>query len=233
MQVVFFPILVLDRTSPGKWRGTIEPRDVNRWWRSYEAFILHYARLAELAGASGLVVGSELGSTESWRDRWFHLLGRVQKVFGGKRIYSANWDHYAQVSFWRRLDVLGISGYFELSDDSDAPVSELRATWQKARARIERELAGRPHALWLTEVGYVSRDGAAVHPWDYTRKTRLDLEEQRRCYQALKETWTNSSALDGIFFWNWFGKGGPQDGGYTPKGKPAEAVLREWYGSDS
>ena len=35
--------------------------------------------------------------------------------------------------------------------------------------------------------------------------------------------------LAGALFWNWWGPGGPEDRWYTPKGKPAEAVLRRWF----
>ena len=35
--------------------------------------------------------------------------------------------------------------------------------------------------------------------------------------------------FEAFFLWNWFGRGGPDDGGFTPRGKPAEGVLRRWF----
>ncbi|HUH05275.1 MAG TPA: hypothetical protein VML75_24925 [Kofleriaceae bacterium] len=230
LKVLLFPILTVRQARPGEWRGTLVPADRSAWWRSYERFILHYAGLAATIRAEVLLVGSELGSTESWRDHWYHLIGKARAVFPGGIAYSANWDHYRHVSFWRRLDYLGVTGYFELTRDNDASQATLTRSWARARDEILAfmKTVDGPR-LWLSEVGYVSRDGAATRPWDYGLDTRLDLEEQRRCYQALREAWSGVPALDGVFMWNWFGTGGPRDGGYTPRGKPAEQVLRRWW----
>ena len=74
-----------------------------------------------------------------------------------------------------------------------------------------------------------SQVGAATHPWDYTRPDPVDLEEQYRCYRAVYEVWRDQPYLGGIFWWNWFGAGGPKDTYYTPRSKPAEKVVREWF----
>ena len=70
---------------------------------------------------------------------------------------------------------------------------------------------------------------AGARPWDYTTGTARDDGEQRRCYEAAIKTWANTPGLQGVFFWNWFPDG---DRGYTPRGKPAEQVLRSWYRGD-
>jgi hypothetical protein len=230
LATIVFPILTVDRTRTGEWRGTVAPRSPAVWWRSYERFILHYAAIAAAEKAEVMLVGSELGSTEGWRERWNHLIGQVKRRFDGPVAYSANWDHYHRVSFWRRLDILGVTGYFELTSDRDASVADLTRAWARQRDRLVAFAATRPGVeLWLSEVGYVSRDGAATRPWDYHLATRIDLEEQRRCYRALRAAWSGVAALRGVVIWNWYGAGGAADGGYTPKGKPAERVLRDWW----
>jgi hypothetical protein len=75
----------------------------------------------------------------------------------------------------------------------------------------------------------VSRDGATRAPWDYLRGTAIDLEEQRRAFAALAAAWAGEPALAGLFVWEWSGAGGPTDGGYTPRGKPAACALRAWF----
>jgi hypothetical protein len=230
LAVMVFPIIELDRVRRGEWRGTLAPDDVDTWWHAYERFILHYAELAEAEGAAALVVGSELGSTETWRDRWYHLLSKVESRYRGERVYSANWDHYRQVSFAERLDHLGISAYPTLSDDADASTAELTRAWRKTRRELDTFATAAGVSLWLTEVGYPSRDGAASQPWNYQRRAAVDLDEQRRCYQAMVTAWDGDATLAGLFVWNWSGKGGERDGDYTPRGKPAEAVLRAWFG---
>ena len=229
LRVLLFPIVDLEIKGRGAWRGTLAPADVDAWWRSYETFILHYAAIAADEGAELLAVGSELGSTETWRDRWFHLIYSVKKRYRGKLVYSANWDHYRAVSFWERVDYLGATAYNELTTKNDASIAELEAGWRRVRDELVAFAAtvGRP--LVLTEVGCPSRDGGAVHPWDYTLGTPIDLEEQRRAYAAFVAAWKDELRLAGLFIWEWSGPGGPTDGGYTPRGKPAEKVLRDFY----
>ena len=232
LQALVFPILTVRRTAPGQWRGTLRPADVGRWWLAHERFILHYARIAAAERAAALLVGSELGFAEAWRDRWYHLISRVERVYQGELIYSANWDHYRQVSFLPRLDHLGISAYFSLSGEASAPAAELERAWRRHLAELGRFARERGVSLWLTEVGYRSVDGAAVRPWDYTAPGAIDLEEQRRAFAALRAAWRAAAAPPtGLLVWNWWGEGGPRDRDYTPRGKPAEALLRAWFTS--
>ncbi|MBK9031893.1 MAG: hypothetical protein IPL61_11295 [Myxococcales bacterium] len=226
-----FPIVVLDVTGPGQWRGTLAPTDVDAWWSAYERFILHYAALAAAHDAAALVVGSELGSTEHWRERWYHLIGRARRAFTGRLLYSANWDHWREVSFWPRLDAVGVTGYFELAQRDDADVATLAAAWRAARTELRAGARQHGKPLWLTEVGYVARDGATRAPWDYLRATAIDLEEQRRAFAALAAAWAGDDVLAGLFVWEWSGAGGADDGGYTLRGKPARCELAAWYGA--
>lgn len=228
LRVTLFPILVLDRTGPGAWRGTLAPRRRDIWWTSYENFILAHARLAATHGAAALVIGSELGSTETWRDRWFHLISRVERVYAGDLIYSANWDHFTDVSFLSRLDALGVTGYFQLTPDHDASIDDLAAAWSKPRAALLAAAAAHGLPLWLTEVGYPSVDGAATRAWDYTSPAPLDLEEQRRAFVALALAWSDTD-LAGLFLWEFSSPGGPTDRGYTFRDKPAACVVAAWF----
>jgi hypothetical protein len=233
LKVLLFPILTVRQTRMGEWRGALRPGDADRWWLAYERFILHHAGLAADGAASALLVGSELGFSEGWRDRWYHLLSRVEAVYAGELVYSANWDHYRQVSFRARLDHLGVSAYFELSESADASEAELTAAWRRTAAELVAYARAERISLWLTEVGYPSRDGAATRPWDYGAAGAIDLEEQRRCFAALVSAWDGQPGLGGLFVWNWWGDGGPRDRDYTPRGKPAEALLRAWFGATS
>lgn len=229
LAVLLFPIIELDVVKRGEWRGTLAPADREAWWRSYETFILHYARLAAEEKIAILSVGSELGSTESWQGRWWHLIGKIERLYAGELLYSANWDHYRAPTFWQRLDYVGVSAYFDLTKRRDAPREELATAWQTALAEIGRFAASVEKRVVLTEVGLPSRDGAAMAPWDYTREGPIDLEEQRLGYQAFLDAWAKER-IAGAFFWHWFGAGGPDDGGYSPRGKPAAEVLRRAYG---
>jgi len=230
LEVFLFPIIEVHKRSLGQWRGTIKPPDWDAWWRDYTRFILHYARIAARTDVSMYCVGSELVSTEHDRARWKTLISRVRKIYTGKLLYSANWDHYRPVSFWDLVDVAGLTAYYKIADGTYATEEWMVRQWliiRKELSRWSRREIKRPFIF--TEVGYPSRDGGAVEPWDYTKDTRPDPEEQRKAYSAFTRAWTGSTRLAGVFFWDWYGEGGPKCRRYTPRGKPAARVIRRWY----
>jgi hypothetical protein len=222
LKVLLFPIVEVTRRKDGEWRGTLAPSDVAAWWASYEGFVMHYAAIAAEEKVALLCVGSELGSTETWQERWLHLIRAIRRSYPGQLLYSANWDHHQAVTFWAELDFMGVNAYFALAGKTEA---ELARSWAPSRDGLlaAAKRAGKP--LVITEVGYQSRAGAAARPWDYGGDAKVDLEEQRRLYAAFDAAWRDAP-LAGVFWWNWWGEGGATDTGYTPRGKPAEKVLR-------
>jgi hypothetical protein len=226
LRVGLLPIVDLERIARGAWRGTLAPPDVDRWWQSYRRFILHLAELAAGHDVALLCVGSELASTEAWQARWWALIAEVRERFHGTLTYSANWDHYQHVSFWDRLDVIGVSSYTPLCQPEDDVCTDddaLTDAWTSALSALVAFARGKP--ILITEVGYPSVTGALAAPWDYTADGPVDLDAQRRGYQAFATALAATPSVTGVFFWIWDGPGGPDDRGYTVRGKPAAAVL--------
>lgn len=230
MKVVLFPYLRFDHRGPKDWRGVLAPSDFSVWAKNYEQFILHYADLGNKNGVELLSVGSELGSTEEKTEFWKALIAKVRGRFPGKLLYSSNWDHYSYPTFWRDLDFIAMTSYYPLSKKNDPTFPELLATWRGLKKKILAFRAEYPQKLIFTEVGYPSLDGGNVNPWNYFAKASVDLNEQQMCYLAFIEAWKNTPELAGVFWWVWFDPGGPQDPGFSPRGKPAEEILRRWYG---
>jgi len=230
-QVFLFPILDVQHRKMQEWRGAIRPPNWDVWWRAYRRFILHYAALAEQGRAEMFCVGSELVTTEGMRDRWRNLVQRVRKVYSGRLVYSANWDHYEPVSFWDLVDVIGLTAYYQIAKTKNAAEPEMLASWAAIRGRLKAWSRKVKRPFLFTEVGYPSLDGCAVAPWDYTVGAPANPEEQRRAYSAFTRAWSGAPELAGVFFWDWFGAGGPKDTLYTPRKKPASALIRAWFGS--
>jgi hypothetical protein len=228
-KVFLFPILDVVKRRMGEWRGTIQPPSWDAWWRSYERFILHYARIAAREQAEMFCVGSELVSTERMRDRWVDLIGRVREVYHGTLVYSANWDHYTPVSFWDRVDLMGLTGYYQIAGDKKATEAQMLSYWLEIRGRLVAWSSAMKRPFFFTEIGYPSMDGGAEAPWNYTLSAPPDLEEQRRAYSAFARAWTGVRQLQGVFFWDWYGEGGPRCTRYTPRNKPAAEVIRRWF----
>lgn len=233
LYVILMPIVLLSNPRGSEWRGVIDPPDWTEWWRQYDEFILYFADLAQEGGADAFTVGSELVSTEKYTPKWERIVEQVRKRFTGKLGYSANWDHYKPVKFWDRLDFLGMTSYYTLADQDDPSIEQIVKKWKPIRDQIMdwARTTGKP--LYLTEVGWCSQEGAAQAPWNYyqnQRATAAGMEEQRRLYEAFIRAWEGTSGLEGVMWWEWtHDGGGTSDYGYTPKGKPAERVLRDWF----
>ena len=231
LRVLLFPIVHVAAAQPGEWRGRIrfaDARAADAWWASYGDFIAAMADLAEEAHVERLSVGSELLQLEGERARWAALIAAVRRRYHGALVYSANWDHFSSVSFWDLVDEVGLTGYFELTSAATPERGELESAWRARLPTLAAFAAARGRGVVLTEVGYPSQRGANTRPWDEERAEPLDLEEQRLCYAAFLATVADAPFVDGIYVWNWFGVGGPNDGGYTPRGKPAAELLRAW-----
>ena len=230
MEIFLFPILRLEDQSHGNWRGTLKPRDREAFYANYEEFILRFARLAEQLKIPMLSIGSEFSSLEGDEAKWRQIIARVRKAYRGKLTYSANWDHYESVRFFDALDYAGVTGYFELADEGDDPsVEALVEAWRNAYQDLMRWQNRIKKPLLLTEVGYLSQRDAAAWPWKEGADNPLDLEIQRRCYEAFRRVWNRESRLAGAYFWNWFGWGGPTSKEYTPRNKPAAREVAKWY----
>ncbi len=230
LKVFLFPILRVEDKSDGGWRGTLKPRDPEAFYHSYTRFVLTFARLAEKMNIPLFSIGSELSSLDVDTPRWRALIARVRRVYSGQLTYSANWDHYREVQFFDQLDYAGVTGYFELADQpTDPPIIDLIHAWRNVYMELMRWQHRINKPLLFTEVGYLSQQGTAAWPWKEGADEALDLEIQRRCYEAFRRVWNDEQRVTGVYFWNWFGWGGPTSKEYTPRNKPAAQEIAEWF----
>lgn len=233
MRIVLMPLILLTDPRGTEWRGVINPPSWDDWFDEYTKILVRFARIAAANNVEVLSVGSELISTERYTERWRKVIREVRRVYPGKLTYSANWDHYKVVQFWDDLDIVGMTSYYKLSDDQVPTLEALLSEWVplKDGILIWQSKIGKP--LLFTEVGWCSQEGAAIEPWNYYYKQRATpegLEVQRRCYRAFMETWQDTPQVGGVLWWEWMNvPGGPTDFNYTPKGKPAEKELRDWF----
>lgn len=233
LRVILMPIVLLEYPRGSEWRGRIKPPDLDGWFRRYTEFILAFARVAEKHDVELYMIGSELVGLESSTDRWRRLVGEVKQFYRGKLGYSANWDHYRPVQFWDLLDVAALTSYYQLSNHPGPTVDEVAKAWEPFKKDIlefQREIR---KPIMFTEVGWCSQEGAAVEAWNYYHKqeaTAAGLQEQAVLYEAFMQVWGDEPTVGGFLWWEWTpDAGGPDDYNYTPRGKPAEKLLREWF----
>jgi hypothetical protein len=211
----------------GEWRGKISPRNPSAWFESYRQFLIAWATLAGILEVDQFVVGTELAGTLKHEGMWRGLIGEVREVFSGELIYAASWDEAPLVPFWKKLDLVGVNFYAPVAVREQTSRIDLLAGWQRwlDRLRLLHKQTGRD--ILLTEIGYRSVDGAGMHPYDFVSQPGLDPEEQADLYWTALQAIGDKRWIRGLYWWNWLanGSGGPQNGDYTPKGKPAEKEL--------
>jgi hypothetical protein len=231
--------------DPGHWQGQINYGSDSvmwkEWFAEYTKFILHYASLAADAGVDQFAVGSELYDftlgtgpatySQAWRD----VIARVREVFKGPLVYKANWGGEERiVQFWDALDYIGIDAYYPISYAPHPTVDQLVAGWQGPLAIIEQVAKKWGKPVLLAEVGYQSVEGAAATPWGADLSKPVDLQTQANAYEAVFRVFGGKSWWKGVFWWVWnpnIGQGGPLDKDFVPQDKPAEDVLRHYYGA--
>ena len=228
----------------GQWRGDFNPSNPAAWFQSYTQFILHYAQIAQEEGVELYCMGTELKtiSGSANRDRWVAVINAIRGAYGGPLTYAANAtfpaDEFTSVSFWDQIDIIGLDGYFTLTDQNNPTLAQLISAWTSNRfgenivAAVQNFASSRQKPVIFTEIGYKSTDGTNREPWNFGLSGAVDTAEQRDCYQAAFTVWSQQSSwMRGFFWWAWpVPPPAANDGDYNPRSKPAETVLRTWQG---
>lgn len=190
------------------WRGEIKFETAAEWDRffaSYETWIVEMARLAERHGAEVFCVGLEYTHAQKFEERWRKIITRVREVYRGKLTYGANWNEYADVKFWDALDYIGVLAYFPLSTAKNPTAAQLAAGWDAHAAKLDRFSAEqRNKQILFVEVGYNESARAAAEPWSFAMGGENAAEIQQRCIESALALTGKHPWLAGMFFWKWF-----------------------------
>ncbi len=246
LSVLLKPMLTgLDGTN----QGQITPSDVNAFFASYKAELLDLARIAEQTGVETLSVGNELSklSGEQYRGYWVDLIDSIRAVYHGDITYSAATDEAIHVSFWDKVDDIGVNAYPPLTTKTDPTVQEMVAAWNSvsandywAAAMDHKSPVDFMHSLALeygkpvlfTEAGYRSVDGTNIAPGGWTGSSTQDVQEQRDAFDAFFQVWGSEggSWFKGAHIWDWDPDNMYSPTGYSPMDKPAEQLITDWFG---
>lgn len=225
------------------WRGQIGEEftteaEWDAWFESYQAFINHYAQIAADYDVEQFCIGTELDGTAVEELRWRELItgtNGIESIYDGPLVYAANHTYNNVVMFWDALDYIGIDAYYSLATTTTATVDDFKLGWTNPISFLADLAEEWDKDIIFTEIGYRSIDGAGMAPWAYGDNPPLDLQEQADLYQAFFETVYQEPWFAGVFLWSWDTnpmQGGPCDRDYTPLDKPAEIILREYFGGE-
>lgn len=225
---------------PGSWPGGMDFETAAEWesWeKDYENYILPIAALAEQKGVELFCVGTEFKIAIQKRPTfWIQLIEKIRTQFSGKLTYAANWDEFSLVSFWDKLDYVGVDAYFPLLPDDTPDVDKLVAAWQPTVDSLAQFSKQVDRPIIFTEFGYLNVDGAAYNTWEKESQLRSlppNDQAQANAYEALFQAFGQQDWWKGGFVWKWYPKiktgEGKQKRDYTPQGKLAETTLKRWY----
>ena len=230
----------------GIFRGTFAPTNPAAWFASYQTFILHYAQLATQNNVGMLVIGTELKTltTSTYKSYWETIISALRTQYPGLTlVYGANatgaGDEFTSVSFWADVDIIGVDGYFPLTNQTDPSLSALVAAWTSNAsgfnivAALKNLQSTYNKPLIFSEIGYVSVSGTNEKPYASITGT-YDATEQQNCYEAFFEVFSQQTSwMKGVFWWDWtVSPPAANDTGYSPQTKPAGNVtLPKWFNS--
>lgn len=154
-------------------------------------------------------------------------------------------------AFWPLLEPSGIVD--GNAKDATARSAESREAQRSERLRTRlieiREHLAAVSERWqrpvlLTEIGYRSARDGAVRPWEWHADDPgdADPELQRAVYASIADVLGPVAGapgeaggwLHGLYVWLWSTDpawGGPANSDFTPRDKPAAAVLAAWFGA--
>lgn len=209
------------------------------WEKTYSAYILQMAKLAESLHIELLCIGTEYKMAVKNRPNfWVELIKKTRKIYHGKLTYAANWDNFQNIPFWKSLDYIGVDAYFPLSQNPTPSVDELKTAWKKPAAALEKIHQNNQKPLLFTEYGYRNIDKSAGNQWELpssrSYEGELNNTAQINSYQAFYEIFWNKKWVAGGFLWKWFPQyetmKGRKNSGFTPQHKPVEKTIEKFYG---
>jgi hypothetical protein len=231
--------------------SSMAPTDVGAFFASYEAEIVHLATIAQAGGVETFAIGNEMSSLSGpqYRGYWTDLIAAVRQVYHGELTYAAATDEASKVSFWDELDTIGVNTYPPLTTNNTPTVQDLVNAWNQVpsnpywAAAFENkspvdflhslsEQYGKP--VLMTEMGYRSIEGTAIRPGSWTINGTPDPAAQADAYKAFFQVWTaqGGSWMQGVELWQWDLNNQYTSTGYSVMGKPAEAVVSQYFHGD-
>lgn len=242
VRVLFRPCVDPDWSNPktkGTWRGMIgrgfSAAQWDTWFESYGAFMAAQAELAQRLHVDMFAVGLELIEASHQTAHFQGVVKSVRAAYAGNITYCANHGNEDSVEFWGDVDLISIDAYYPLAPSNPSPtVADMVAAWQPIAAGLQQlstKHGGKD--IFFAEIGYCSSSGTNVDPAHCYQSGDLDLQAQVNAFTATFEALYPLDWFAGLFWWDWAtdpADGGPTGKGFSPRGKPAAATCKTYFG---
>lgn len=229
----------------GVWRALINFPDQtmfnedsywSRWFEFYQAFLEHYAEIAEYTKCEMFCLGCEMLGTEHKEQEWRETIAKVRKIYNGPLVYNTNHGKEEIAKWYDAIDFLGTSAYYPVEKAPGASLEEMTAEWEKIAANLKKVSERLNKKIIFMEIGCRSALGCAQMPWDFThREFPYSEEEQANFYESSLSVMSKQDWFMGYFWWDWSTliynsrEQAAQDKGFNIHLKKAEDVIKKWY----
>ena len=221
----------------GSWVGDMQFTTNSQWEsfeKSYTSYIMEFARVSDSMNAEAFCIGVEFKKSVTQRPAfWSDLIDSIKVVYSGKLTYAANWDNYKNITFWDKLDYIGIDAYFPVSDKKTPTFEDCYVGWSKDFNEIKNLSISKNKKVIFTEFGYRNIDYSGKEPWDENANSTYNTTGQDNAYKALFCRFWGKSWFEGGFLWKWFpnhsASGGIANNRFTPQNKPVENSIKNIY----
>lgn len=221
----------------GTWVGAIDYQTEAEWQtfeESYKNYILDFAFVADSMNAESFCIGVELKQVVINRPAfWNSLIDSVRLVYGGTITYAANWDNYQNVTFWDKLDFIGVDAYFPVSSEQTPSFESCFEGWENDYNDLKELSQSTNKKVVFTEFGYRNIDYTGLEPWNEENNTSFNSLAQENAYKALFCRFWGEPWFNGGFLWKWHpddnNSGGVNNNRFTPQNKPVESIISQVF----
>lgn len=229
LKVILKPMV---NVADGTWRAHINFFDYDvpceptwsQWFDSYREYLNHYAKLAEETGCVMLVIGCELVNSDRREAQWRETISQIRQHYNGLLTYNCDKYQENNLTWWDAVDVISSSGYY--------PIDK----WEQELDRIEQVVNHYQKPFFFCEVGCPSREGSQCLPNDWSFSGEVSMIAQSRWFEKMFTACDKRNWIQGFGIWDWKARlysreMALKDDDYGVYGKPAAAIIREFYKS--
>lgn len=208
----------------------------DKWFESYTRFMTYYAEMAEKYGCEMLCTGCEMFGMDCQAKRCSKMIDAVREKYSGLIMHNINHGDETRFEWLDKVDVIGISGYYPVTDNENKGIETMRKRWAEVVKRLEEchNKYGKP--VMFAEIGVRNEEGCTMYPWDfkYRPDKETDEQEQSDFYESAMEATWDIPWFAGYFWWDWKATIPSEDEAknnrdFTIYGKKAELTLRRFY----
>lgn len=218
----------------------------DRWFATYQQFLLWHAQVAQKYGADMLVIGQQIeGAVRQGNTaRWQALIAETRKVYSGPLAYAGWTDNsYSELQdagFAKDLDYLIDYMYNDISDQANPSIADLKASFEQIFDSQAEKFAREYGKKVILLTPFQSRDYGAKQEWfepaEPAPTVQQDLLIQAKLYEAFYQALEDEDWAEAVWTWGYWwmnsfnrpGRTASFEKSSTVRNKPAAEIIRKW-----